>query len=291
MSNRHNSIQSRAMLAALRISKWTATRTDKKVTEEVAIKHGVSSKRAGTYRKHAIDIEHPSYRAVNAAISQLRVRHFYWTLPWGEDGARILPAANFDKFSADMRTLRSQFDAAVAQFVQDYPGLAQKARSELGTMFDPSDYPRDIDAKFGCEVQIMPLPDANDFRVDLPDEAIDDIRENITKELQRTTLEAMREPYSRLFDHVHRIVEKLGNPEAIFQSSTIELLRDLCEQVLPGLNLTGDAQLEEFRTRTLKMLDGVNAEVIREMPERRSDIAAEAARIESDMAAFMGVSS
>lgn len=290
MSSRHNSIQSRAMLASLRISKWAATRMDKKVTEEVAVKHGVNSKRAGHYRKNAVDTEHASYRAVGSAISSLRVRHFYWTLPWGEEGQRILPAANFDKYSADMRTLRVQFDAAVAQFCTDYPGLAQKARSELGTMYDPSDYPRDIGAKFSCEVNIMPLPDANDFRVDLPDDAIEDIRANITKELQRTTNEAMRDAYSRLFDHVHRIVEKLGNPEAIFHSSTIELLRELCGDVLPGLNLTGDAQLEDFRTRTLQMLDGVDAEVIRDMPEKRRDIAAEASKIESDMAAFMGVS-
>jgi hypothetical protein len=288
--SRHNSIQSRAMLAALRISKWTATRTDKKVTEEVAIKHGVSSKRAGTYRKHAIDVEHASYRAVNSAISQLRVRHFYWTLPWGEDGARILPAANFDKFSADMRTLRAQFDSAVTQFCIDYPSLAQKARSELGTMFDPSDYPRDISSKFDCEVNIMPLPDANDFRVDLPDDAIEDIRQNITKEMQRTTTEAMRDAYSRLFDHVHRIVEKLGDPAAIFQASTIENLRDLCE-LLGALNITGDPQLEEFRERARTMIDGVDAQVIRDMPEKRSDIAEQAKQIESDMAAFMGVQS
>lgn len=289
MSSRHNSIQSRAMLAALHISKWGATRTDRKVTEEVAIKHGVKSKRAGHYRKHAIDTETPSYKAVGAAISSLRVRHFYWTLPWGANGERILPAANFDKYSADMRILRGEFDMAVQSFIKDYPALAQKARNELGTMFDPSDYPSNISAKFGCEVSIMPLPDANDFRVDLPDEAIDDIRANITRELQKTTTEAMREPYQRLFDHIHRIVERLGDPKATFHASTIENLRDLCE-VLDGLNITGDQQLEAFRQRAFGMIDGIDAGTIRDMPEKRRDVAEEAMRIESDMAAFMGVS-
>lgn len=285
--SRHNAIQSRAMLASLHVSKWGATHTDKKITEEVAIKHRVNAKRAGHYRKHAIDTEDSTYKAVGAAISALRTRHAYWTLPWGENGSRILPAANFSDYSTDMRVLRAEMDVAVANFVAEYPKLKQKARNELGTIYDESDYPQDIERKFGCEVSIMPLPDANDFRVDLPDEAIDDIRQNITRELQRTMGDAMREPYSRLFDHIHRIVEKFGNPDAIFQTSTIDGLRDLCG-VLERLNITNDPQLEEFRQRACTMIEGVDAKTIREMPEKRRDVAAEAAQIESDMAAFMG---
>ncbi len=288
MSSRHNSIQSRAMLASLHISKWAATRTDRKVTEEVAVKHGVTSKRAGHYRKHAIDTDHPTYKALGSAASTLRMRHFYWTLPWGENGARILPAANFDRYSADMRLLRTDYDAAVRAFVADYPALAAKARSELGSMFDPSDYPQDIGAKFGCEVSIMPLPDADDFRVDLPDEAIEDIRANITRELQKTMTEAMREPYARLFDYIHRIVENVGNDKGRVYDSTIEGLRDLCG-VIGDLNLTDDAQLNDFRDQALALIDGINADAIRDMaPGKRSEIAARASQIESDMAAFMG---
>lgn len=299
MASRHNSIQSRAMLASLHISKWAATRTDKRVTEEVASKHGVQSKRAGHYRKHAIDTEHASYRAVGTAISSLRARHFYWTLPWGENGARILPAANFDKYSADMRILRGDFDNAVTQFVADYPTLAQKARTELGTMFDPADYPTDINSKFGCEVSIMPLPDADDFRVDLPDEAIDEIRSNITRELQKTMTDAMREPYERLFDYIQRIVDNVGNVGkegkdgkvrvGAVHDSTIEGLRDLCG-ILDGLNLTGDEQLRTFGERASALIDGINAEAIRDMtPGKRTEIAQQAEQIASDMAAFMGV--
>lgn len=297
--SRHNSIQSRAMLASLSISKWLATRTDKRVTEEVASNHGVNSRRAGHYRKHAIDVEHPTYRAVGTAISSLRSRHFYWTLPWGENGARILPAANFDKYSADMRILRTDFDNAVANFVADYPTLAAKARSELGTMFDPSDYPQDISAKFGVEVSIMPLPDANDFRVDLPDDAIDEIRGNIKRDMERSMTDAMRDPYKRLFDRVHSIAENVGNiggegadgkkrVGAVYDS-TIEGLRDLCN-ILDGLNLTGDPQLTDFGARALALIDGIDAKAIRDMaPGQRVDIAQQASQIESDMAAFMGL--
>lgn len=297
-ANRHNSIQSRAMLAALHISKWTATRTDKRVTEQVAVQHGVSSRRAGNYRKHAIDVETEAYRNVGSAISNLRARHFYWTLPWGENGARILPAANFEKYSADMRILRGNFDTAADEFERAYPSLKVKARGELGTMFDPSDYPNDSDirSKFGVEVSIMPLPDADDFRVDLPDDAIEEIRTNIAREMNRTMADAMREPYARLFDHIHTLATQVGKVgddngkgNGRVYEGTVEGLRDMCA-LLDTLNLTGDPQLADFQQRAAALIEGISAGAIREMsPGKRTEIAQQAAQIESDMAAFMGV--
>lgn len=286
MSSRHNSIQTRAMLAALHISKWGATRTDKKVTEDVASRNRISSKRAGYYRKHAIDPETPSLTAVTNAVTSLRRRHYYWTLPWGEDGARILPAANFDKYSADMRLLRAEFDRCAADFIAEYPTLAQRAKSELGALFDPSDYPSDIASKFNVEVSIMPLPDAQDFRVDLPEDAIDEIRSNITRELEKTTGDAMRDVYSRLFDQVHKIVTSFADPKGKINSITINNLKELLD-LIPSLNFVDDQMIEQFRKRAEALI--VDADVIREMPERRRDIAEQAAQIESDMAAFMGV--
>lgn len=286
--NRHNSIQSRAMLASLTISRWSATRTDKRVTEEVAQRNHVDAKRAGYYRKHAIDKDTPSLRAVTSAASALRTRHNYWTLPWGQDGSRILPAANFDKYSADMRMLRNEFDRAVSLFVADYPALAAQARSELGSLFDSADYPSDIQSKFACEVSIMPLPDAEDFRVDLPDDALVDIRANITRELEKTTAEAMKEPYTRLFEHVHRMVEKLRDPEGIFRDTLVTGLHEICD-VLPGLNITGDEALDQFRQRAVEMIDGLDPDKLRKESDTRRSVADVASQIESDMAAFMGL--
>lgn len=287
--SRHNSIASRAMLSSLRISAWGATRTDQRVTQEVAQRHNVDAKRAGKYYKHAIDPKTVEYAAIYTVIGAMRARHYYWTLPWAADGSRILPAANFEKYSADMRLLRAEFDRAVAEFCKAFPRLVHAARAELGSLFDQQDYPDDVAGRYRVEISIMPLPDAQDFRVDLPDEAIDEIRANIQKEMEATAREAMREPFNRLFERVHHIVDRLSDPKAVFRDSMIEGLRELID-VLPGLNITNDDNLNDFANRAQEMLAKMgDADTLRGMPERRKEIAAEAAQIESDMAAFMGV--
>ncbi len=283
-------ITQRAMLASLHIRMWGATRTDKTVTEQVAAQHSVTTKRAGHYRKHAIDVDAPTYKAVKSAGADMRHRHYFWTLPWGEDGARILPAANFEKYSAEMRGLRARFDAAVTDFVADYPALRSRAQSELNGLYNAMDYPRDIGTKFGIDVGILPLPDSEDFRVSLPDEAVAQIKSGIEQEMQRTTEAAMRDPYQRLYDHVARMVERLGNPESVFRDTLVTGLNELCG-VLPGLNITNDPRLEELRKRAESMIAGIDAQTLRDKPMVRATVAKQAEEIHDLMATFMGAAS
>lgn len=278
------------MLASLHIRMWGATRTDKTVTEEVAKQHAVTQKRAGHYRKHAINVEAPSYKAVKSAAVDLRHRHYHWTLPWGEDGGRILPAAHFEKYSAEMRALRVRFDAAVADFVMDYPALKIGARVELNGLYDESDYPKNIHGKFGIDLGILPLPEAEDFRVSLPNEAVAEIKAGIEAEMQRTATLAMRDPYERLYQHIQRMVERLGNPESVFRDTLVTSLADLCT-LLPGLNLTHDPQLETLRKKAEQMIAGLDAQTLRNKPAVRATVAKQAEEIQDLMAAFMGAAS
>lgn len=281
------SLNTRAMLSTLNISVWTATRTDKRASREVAQAHGVNERRAGHYRKHAIDTSAPSYVAVKSAAGALREKHYWHTLPWNGDGARILPAASFATYSADIRHLKDAFESAVADFLADYPRLHRNAEVELNGLFNPGDYPRDIRAKFDARTTIMPLPDASDFRVKLADGAAAEIRAAIKAETQDALATAMRDPYQRLLDHMHRMVERLGDPEGQFRDTLVTGLAELCA-VLPALNLTGDAQLDELRAKAEGMIAGISAQDIRDDKQLRASIATQAKEIEDAMSAFMG---
>lgn len=277
-----------AMLASLTIRRWQGTLTDRKVSGEVATAHNVTERRAGKYRKHAIDVDAPSFRAVLTASSDLRHKHYWHTLPWGQDGARILTATNFDTYSTDIRHLTALYDEAARAFVRDFPRLKESAKRELNGLYNEDDYPRDIARKFGVDLSIMPLPDAKDFRVALSQEAVKQIRGDIEAELQRTTSAAMQEPYQRLYDHVARMVERLSDPENTFRDSLVTGLAELCA-VLPGLNLTGDARLSELTTKAAALIAGIDAKQLRDVPAIRADVAKRAAEIQNVMGAFMGV--
>lgn len=289
-------LQERAMLAALHIRRWGGTRTDKKVTSDVAKQHAVTERRAGNYRKHAINVDAPTFKAVVTAASELRARHMHWTLPWGEEGARILPSANFEKYSDEMRAARADFDRKSAEFVTAFPELKAAAKIELNGLYNETDYPKDIAAKFGVELSIMPLPNAADFRVKLPDDAVATIKANIEVELQRTTSFAMREPYERLFAHITRMVDRLSyqpkptdKHKGIFRDTLVTGLAELCE-VLPGLNIMNDPHLDELRRKSEALIAGIDPQSLRDSPTLRATVCAKATEIQNAMAAFMGES-
>jgi hypothetical protein len=282
-----NSLAERAMLASLNIRRWQAALTDKRITTEVATHHAVDEKRAGKYHKNAIDVRAPSFQTVVTAASDLRNRHYFYTLPWGQDGARILPAAIFEEYSEEMRKLRGAFERAVKSFVDDYPLLKLAAKRELNGMYDESDYPTNIAAKFGVDIVFMPLPDAHDFRASLSEATVAEIKEGIAAELQKTTKLAMREPYERLYTHISRMVARLSDKKAVFRDTLVTGLADLCA-VLPGLNVTGDPQLEELRKRAEMMIAHVDPQDLRDVPSLRNNVARQAADIQHVMAGFMG---
>jgi hypothetical protein len=281
------SLSERAMLVSLNIRRWAAALTDKKITAEVASHHAVNEKRAGRYRKNAIDIKAPTFEAVGSAASELRNKHYFYTLPWSQDGARILPAAMFEEYSTETRTLRAVLDRAVAAFVEDYPALKRAARLELNGMYNEEDYPTNIAAKFGVDVVMMPLPDAEDFRATLSAAAVAEIKQGIAAELQNTMQVAMREPYERLYTHISRMVARLSDQNGVFRDTLVTGLSDLCA-VLPGLNLTNDPQLEDLRQRAERMIANIDPQELRDVPAVRRNVARQAAEIKHLMAGYMG---
>jgi hypothetical protein len=281
------SLSERALLASLNIRRWAAARTDKRISTEVAASHAVSEKRAGKYRKNAIDITAPSFEAVISASSELRNKHYFYTLPWSQDGARILPAAAYDDYAEQMRRLRAAFDRAVVAFVEDFPRLKAAAKRELNGMYNEADYPTNIAAKFGVDLRYMPLPNGEDFRASLPAPAVAEIKQDIEAELQQTTQLAMREPYQRLYNHISRMVERLSDSKAVFRDTLVTGLAELCT-ILPALNLTGDTQLDELRKRAERMIANVDPQELRDHPSLRSTVARQAADIQHIMADFMG---
>jgi hypothetical protein len=282
-----NTLSERAMLVSLNIRRWAAARTDKKITAEVASSHAVSEKRAGRYRKNAIDVEATSFKGVVMAATDLRTKHYFYTLPWAQDGARILTTAMFEQYSTEMRLLRADFEDAVSTFVKDYARLKAAAKLELNGMYNEQDYPINIGAKFGVDIVFMPLPDCEDFRATLSQDTVAEIRKDIRTELQNATHLAMREPYERLYTHISRMVERLSHKKAVFRDTLVTGLADLCA-VLPGLNLTGDTRLEDLRKRAENMIANIDPQDLREVPSIRNDVAKQAAEIQHLMAGFMG---
>src|SRR3972149_4491292 len=113
-------IQDKAMLVNLSISSWTASKKDNKAGTAVK-QQAAAAAQAGWFIKRLVDPT--SLAPLNKIEGRTRDFHYKFTLPWGDNGDRILPATAYMDYVDGLRVLRNEFDNAVTEFVRSYPPL------------------------------------------------------------------------------------------------------------------------------------------------------------------------
>lgn len=282
-------ITDKAMLAKLKISRWSASKHDKSITEEVAKKHGADPT-MGRYSKRLIAKER--LEEIHQIATRARHHHYENTLPWLDDGARILPAANYFDYMREQNDLKAKFEQAVAGFAREYPAYVAEAKASLNGLFNPADYPdaADIARLFSMATDIDPMPEAEDFRVALSDEENARIRDSIQGRLDQAVEGAMQDVWQRMFESVERMVDRLKNYQVdpkgkvknTFRDSLVGNIRELVE-LLPKLNITGNNLLEDMRHRLNDELCQIEPSVLREDATTRKTVAENAEAILADI--------
>jgi hypothetical protein len=111
--------------------------------------------------KILLDPGHPALWAVYAIRRRILG---YWkglTLPTaGSTDVRLLRQSDVDAFIVQMASLQAELDDALAYLGACYEDLQDRARTQLGDLYDPSDYPRSLSAHFGVcwDWPQMPMP-------------------------------------------------------------------------------------------------------------------------------------
>jgi hypothetical protein len=184
-------ITERAMLAAVHISIWTAVKHDRKVSRDVAQQHG-AHEGAGRYNKKLLR-EAEKLESLRSLSGQIRQYFYKITLPWSDEGHRLLPAHFYFELTTKMREFEQAFSRQVEEFLAVYPGYIEQVRPELNGLFREEDYPsaEKLRNKFGVRLEVLPIPNGEDFRVTLSEEeqarVAREIDENVRQSLRRGT--------------------------------------------------------------------------------------------------------
>lgn len=235
------SLNNKAMIVTLNVSCWTARKQDKKVSAEVDAAH--NARDAGRYNKLLIDKSHLD--PLTSHAGKVRQYHYKMTLPWMDNGGRLLPSKLFMEYRNGIDNLRTEYQRLVDDFLKVYASnLVQDARVRLGTLYDPEDYPDStaLREKFGIEMDILPVPTAQDFRVDVAESEINRIREEINRNVVLRQRKAMDDAWSRVHDVVDTIYLRLSADKPVIRDSLIENARELTA-LLPGLNVIDDPMM------------------------------------------------
>ncbi|MCK5050817.1 MAG: hypothetical protein KAS53_03685 [Candidatus Cloacimonetes bacterium] len=274
------SLNDKAMLVYLNISFWTARKYDKKISQEVEDKYGADE--AGRYNKILIAKEHLSN--IQKIISSARTFHYDNSLPWSDNGGRLLPSANYFNYVKSIQCFKDDFEVEVANFLKVYPNLKDDAKQRLNGMFEEEDYPDvfTLEKKFNIKSMILPVPEADDFRVSLTEEEVDSIKESLEQQINESTQAAMNDLWGRLFKVVSHMAERLSDHDNKFKNSLVNNITELCE-LLPKLNITDDPELDKVVNDIRSKLTMNDSQTLRDNNNIRNKTAIEAQKILNKM--------
>jgi hypothetical protein len=279
-------IHTKAMLVQLTISQWTGRKKDKKITQATNRHYGADNN-AGFYSKALIPKE--ATKELNQIVSEARTFHYENTLPWKDNGERLLPTKNYLDYTGKMQEFANRFDTQVKAFLAIYPDLINQACETLNQMFDPADYPtiQKLESRFAFSTQINPVPCGEDFRVDLATEEVNRIRQQIEGQLQKAQADAMASLWQRLYEVVDKMAYRLSDEKAIFRDSLVGNVKDLVD-LLPKLNIADDPALERLGEEIKQTLCATPPIVLRKVPAIREQTADHANNILTKMDHYMG---
>jgi hypothetical protein len=299
-----SALAAKAMLCKLSIGQWDGYKYDRKVSEEIADLHN-AEKDSGRFRKRLLPRK--ALGAITRAIGAARRQHTFYTLPWGDDDYRILPASIYLDHRNALNEVRASFFAAVSALERDFERLVID-QNGLGTMFEINDYPgmrneggdlrfrfpEELRERFSFETKVLPMAAGDDFRANVSDEERERIRRQIAESVRAALRLGTSEIWQRLYKPVAHMARCMNEFNAAGKDNKPKLYDSMIENivtvldVLPQLNLEGDSSLE-------RMAEEIRGELIVERKELRKSpnlslhTGNKAAEISRRMAAYLGV--
>lgn len=276
-------LSEKALLVNIKINQWSASKLDKNVTRKIEKQHNAHN--AGRFTKALI--AETNLQEIKKIVSSVRGFLYHHTLPWGDNGDRLLPATNYFEFVTEFGTYKSQFDAATNRFIAQYPALKEEARKRLNDMFQETDYPSlfDVKEKFNIRISSLPISDLTDLRINLGKDEVIAIKQQMESEINSRVNQANKDIWERIKEAVGHIAEKLSDKDAIFRDSLITNIRELID-VLPRLNFTGNQDINNIIENMKSLL--VLPDTLRKSSTIRNKKAKEAKAILDKITDFLG---
>jgi hypothetical protein len=250
------------------------------VSEEVAQSHEANTN-AGRYNKHLLD-QAEKLEELRALAGQIRQYFYKVTLPWSDEGYRLLPSHLYFEFTNQMSGFKTAYEQLVREFLDAYPTYREQARSSLGLLYRDSDYPDSsgLTEKFDLTTDILPIPCGEDFRVTLGAEEKARVAREIDQQVKQSLTRATCELWSRLMQAVAHLAATLERPKARLHTSTLRNVTEIADLV-PRLNVTNDEELSALAQETNSRLSSFTRQDLAQHPAART----RAAGIANDLAA------
>ncbi len=268
-------LSSSAMLAELSISQWAGNKQDKNASRQVTA--DAQAKRGVARVNKSLLAGCETLDAIKKIVSETRAVHMRMTLPWSDTGMRIISTQQYFDYHKLMTEQQARFEQAVDAFIQDYQWEVSGMQAQLGNLFNPDDYPTEssLRDKFGFRLSYMPVPDAGDFRVDVSNDALDELKEQYEQAMTNRMRTAMQDIWERARKALANMSERLDytdkSTRKVFRDTLVDNVIEIVD-IMRLSNITNDVHMTAVADKLDKTLRGVTPDALREDSSLRGSI-------------------
>jgi len=260
-------LASSAMLVELNISNWAGRKKDNRASADVTSQNYAATGVANVNKKLLAD--NADLKAIQTHVTAMRNMHAAMTMPWSNSGLRLLPTAQYFKYTGAMSDMENKFWDLVNAFLGKYNDAVIDVQMLLGDLFSRDDYPtaEELQRKYRVHINYMPLPDAGDFRIDISNEALREVKEQYADFYTTQYNTAMNDVWTRLHKALTNMSERLdyGSKEdkKVFRDSLVGNVNDMVE-LLRVCNVTSSPQMAQMADKLEEAMAGVTPDGLRE---------------------------
>ena len=260
-------LASASMLVEVNISNWVGRKKDKRASEDVVTQNHAAAGVANVNKKLLADSD--NLRAIQQHVTATRSAHAHMTMPWSNSGLRLLPTAQYFKYQQTMTDMQNEFERLITNFLDSYNDEVIDVQMKLGDLFSRDDYPttEDLERKFAFSINYMPLPDAGDFRVDIGNEALAEVKQQYSEFYAKQYSTAMNDVWTRLHKALTSMSDRLDysskEDKKVFRDTLVSNVTDMIE-LLRVCNVTNSTQMAAMADSLEEAMSGVTPDALRE---------------------------
>lgn len=227
-----------------------------------------------TASKRLIDTKNTTYRVLTTLKSQASA---YWrsmTLPYPQEGVRLIKQADIGAFEARMREYKEQLVVAAANLQLEYEALKVAAREKLGDLYNPNDYPPSLEGVFDLRWEYPPVEPPN-YLMTFNPELYQQEQQRVQHRFEAAVVMAENAFAEQLQDMIAHLIERLTDePDGTkkkFQNSAIENFKEFYDN-FRQMNIRSNAQLDTLIQRATDIVSGVDVKDLRKNNNLRQNL-------------------
>jgi hypothetical protein len=238
-----------------------------------------------TASKKLIDTKNPTYRVLTALKSQVSG---YWrsmTLPYPQEGVRLIKQSDVEAFEVKMREFKEQLAAAAANLQLEYETLKEAARQKLGDLFNAADYPSTLEGVFDIKWE-YPAVEAPNYLMTFNPDLYEQEQRRVQERFETAVLmteQAFAERLQELVSHlIERLADEPDGTKKTFRSSAVENFKEFYEN-FRRMNVRSNDQLENLIKQANDLVAGVEVKELRNNDEVRRNLSQQMATVQSSL--------